>query len=633
MLSGVATVAFATALAGPAQAQGWLGAKPYVAGDIHNHTTCIDGSVSVQWLLDKSLDTWGLDWFVHANHGGSGTRDCRFMDPEYDASNSGEGHYWVETLGQKIQNITINSIKGDVATSNEYSPSGATHQLMWRWQSVQEVDYPIVSERGRFYKKPAIEGVEQNVPGHEHADTAIVAGQSPKNGLGDANAMAQYEYLFDRNDTDTSGGAGQGWTGKINGVDANTGAAGDVKTLKGVKWQQANYPLSGYFIPTHVERRGPYNPTANSGYNIENFRDENNAGPTVAFGFEGPGHSAEHDRGSYGTGAVGGGTYGGRGIYVAQIGGLWDAMLHEGRNWFFFGSSDFHQRGIFGPSDKYTTGDFYPGEYERNYIRPASAAQLRPQNVIDGLRSGNSYNVMGDLIANDMVFKACSDDTGACAEMGQTLVIPPGGPVTVTMTVTTPRDNNSPYTFANPLLKQIGVSQPLNAPVLDHVDFIKGFVDKKYLPTNPQYKVATYTPGGISPLFKTFSKRNWSVAGDKRTMTFKMLNNQAAFYIRARGTNVPQGVPNVTDSRGNPLLDTNINNVPCSDAACPAHMPIAPVGSPIAGQKYVDFDVEGWSSLWFYANPIFVRPSNLPMLPVEQANLQASRVAIQASAQ
>ena len=156
LLSGVATVALATTFAGGAQAQSWLGAKPYVAGDIHNHTTCIDGSVSVQWLLDKSLDTWGLDWFVHANHGGSGTRDCRFMDPEYDGSNSGEGKYWVETLGKKIQNITIEKIKGDVLTSTEYSPTGAAHQLMWRWQSVQEVDYPIVSERGRFYKKPAI---------------------------------------------------------------------------------------------------------------------------------------------------------------------------------------------------------------------------------------------------------------------------------------------------------------------------------------------------------------------------------------------------------------------------------------------------------------------------------------------
>ena len=628
LLSGVATLALS---AGGAQAQSWLGGQPrWVAGDIHNHTTCIDGSVSLQWLLDKSLDTWGLDWFVHANHGGAGTRDCRFMDPEYDGSATGEGHYWVETLGQKIQNVTIDKIKGDFAESNEYSPSGANHQLMWRWQSVQEVDYPIISERGRFYKKPAIEGVEQNVPGHEHADTAIIAGQSPKNGTGDANAMAQYEYLFDRNDQDTSGGGGQGWTGKITGPEANTGLAGDSKTLKGVAWQQANYPLSGYFVPTHVERQGPFNPAANKGYNIENFRDENNAGPTVAFGFEGPGHAAEHERGSYLPKAVGGGTYGGRGYYVAAVGGVWDALLHEGRNWFYFGSSDFHQRGIFGPSDKYTTADFYPGEFERNYVR-TNAQNLRPQNIVDGLRSGNSYNVMGDLIGNDMVYRACSEDTGACAEMGQTLVIPPGGAVRVDMTVSTPRDNNSPYTFANPLLAQIGVSQPLNAPVLDHIDFIKGYVDKKVSPTSPFYKVPTYTPTGTPALFRTFNKKNWSANGVLRTVSFRITNNQEAFYIRARGTNLPPGVPNVTDSQGNPLVDTNIDNVPCLDAACPAHLPIAPAGSPIAGKKFVDFDVEAWSSLWFYSNPIFVRPSNKPMLAVEQAAILASRTALQAS--
>src|SRR5262249_35785314 len=37
----------------------------YVAGDIHNHTTCSDGSISMQKLVKKSTDTrdtpWGLD--------------------------------------------------------------------------------------------------------------------------------------------------------------------------------------------------------------------------------------------------------------------------------------------------------------------------------------------------------------------------------------------------------------------------------------------------------------------------------------------------------------------------------------------------------------------------------------------
>ena len=68
----------------------------------------------------------------------------------------------------------------------------------------------------------------------------------------------------------------------------NSGTAGHQKALSGIKWLQANYPLQSYVIPTHTERQGPFNPTASKGYNIEHFRDFNNAGPTVAFGIESP---------------------------------------------------------------------------------------------------------------------------------------------------------------------------------------------------------------------------------------------------------------------------------------------------------------------------------------------------------
>src|SRR5689334_19076252 len=54
-------------------------AGTYVSGDFHNHTTCSDGSISMQKLIRKATDTnetpWGLDWFVQAGHGGSGNRN------------------------------------------------------------------------------------------------------------------------------------------------------------------------------------------------------------------------------------------------------------------------------------------------------------------------------------------------------------------------------------------------------------------------------------------------------------------------------------------------------------------------------------------------------------------------------
>src|ERR1700736_649309 len=68
--------------------------NPYVAGDMHNHNTCTDGSVSAGYAIDRSVATgvtagggtnFGLDWFTLGNHGGSGNRDCRFSDPSYNA--------------------------------------------------------------------------------------------------------------------------------------------------------------------------------------------------------------------------------------------------------------------------------------------------------------------------------------------------------------------------------------------------------------------------------------------------------------------------------------------------------------------------------------------------------------------
>src|SRR5688572_17868780 len=126
-----------------------------------------------------------------------------------------------------------------------------------------------------------------------------------------------------------------------------------------------------------------------------------------------PGHGASDNRGEYSpdrnsingvrVDSVGGTTYGGTGVYGAQIGGVWDALLGEGRNWWFFASSDWHNRGAFGPDDRRTTQDFYPGEYQRDYVmlrdkdgkhewgQHKRKDQLTPQQIVDGLRSGNSW--------------------------------------------------------------------------------------------------------------------------------------------------------------------------------------------------------------------------------------------------
>ncbi len=137
-----------------------------------------------------------------------------------------------------------------------------------------------------------------------------------------------------------------------------SGVRGHAKTVDALKWMASYHPYSSYYVPAHLERAGPFNPDGNNGFNIEHLRNFNNAAPKVAFGFESqPGHGASDNRGEYSpdrnsingvrVDSVGGTTWGGTGVYAGQVGGVWDALLGDGRNWWFFASSDWHNRGSF----------------------------------------------------------------------------------------------------------------------------------------------------------------------------------------------------------------------------------------------------------------------------------------------
>jgi len=694
----------------------------YVAGDVHNHTTCSDGSTSMQKLIQKSTDKtaetpWGLDWFVQAGHGGNGNRNCTLAEdqealdtPAYPVTTQGPGTTWV-SLG-----ITP---KGQ--------PSGNN---MWRWQSVQEFQYPLTEYLAAYKNRPMFMGIESVAPGHEHISMSVITGQMPValddvtlpttpgySALGSATALAQWEYCFDRADTDISRGnlavgdpTGNNWDcsvpGSANSADPSwnataqklipaggngTGVLGHQKALESLKWMAAFHSNGSYYLPTHLERAGPFNPDGNNGFNIEHLRNFNNAAPDVAFGFETqPGHHASDNRGEYAVerntiggvrvDSVGGTTYGGTGVYGAVVGGVWDALLGEGRNWWFFGSSDWHNRGTFGSDDRRTTQDFYPGEYQRNYALVRNGTdKLRPQTIVDGLRSGNVFVSSGQLI-DRLAFVACASYPGllaksnaaveavaiaaansetapaasGCATMGEKLKVRPGAEIVLSIVVRDPEGTNySPYTFPNPSLAQVGINQPLNAPVLDHIDLIRGLVTGYRAPGSPEYSGEwprntnwlradgttadlSVVPAGAkntsAAVIRTFSGEGdsaWTpvTAADGSTlfkMTYRIPAVQASQYVRLRGTNLPPSVPYETDADGNPLADvyTNASNpsrltIPCSTAptggsqfnGCPDHLEEAAAPSPIAGQKAVSYDVSAWADLWFYSNPIYVEVS------------------------
>ena len=316
--------------------------------------------------------------------------------------------------------------------------------------------------------------------------------------------------------------------------------------------------------------------------------------------------------------SVGGTTYGGTGVYGAQVGGVWDALLGEGRDFWFFASSDWHNRGMFGPDDRRSTQDFYPGEYQRDHVMVRNASRrhgdddwdddrhhgkgknkrkLSPQEIVDGLRSGNSFTATGQLI-DRLAFVACADlllgqatpardaidnaiveaftvaaavkntdfDTDNCATMGEKLVVRPGADIIVSIVVRDPSGTNySPYSFANPSLAQIGMIQPINMPVLDHIDVIRGMVTGYKNPndllnyagewprdwlTNPNMaNVPPAAKNTTASVIKTFNRHTWKdTVGDFVKMTFRIPAVKASQYVRLRGTNMPASVPNETDA-------------------------------------------------------------------------------------
>ena len=109
--------------------------------------------------------------------------------------------------------------------------------------------------------KLAINGVEQNVPGHEHCSTAIHQYD------GTATAISEWEYRFDKSDKDNSR---NGETGLLGDTLAKTNSS-KADAILGVQWMQALVDkgiANAWVVPAHVERAWSYS--------IEDFRNWRN---------------------------------------------------------------------------------------------------------------------------------------------------------------------------------------------------------------------------------------------------------------------------------------------------------------------------------------------------------------------
>lgn len=536
------TVALLLASAGLVQP---ISAQSYLTGDFHQHTTYTDGSYTIGHMMSKN-NQYGLQWWANSEHGGGFTTNARVTGKD----NNNTIEYW--------DSYVPNPIIGTVSMSG-------THQKMWRWQMLRDSSFTeILKARLLYPTKTILQSYEMNVPGHEHGSMGLITNQFTA--TPNCSPIAQFEFMFDNSDADLIGGATQGWT--------KSTLTGHAKTIEALTWLNANYPTSSYLVPAHPERKQQ----TSGGYTIAAFRDMNNAAPTVCFGFESmPGHQKDggRGRGGYGTSAVGGGTYGGAGFFSAIVGGLWDALLSEGRNFWLFANSDCHDE----------DGDFYPGEYQKNYTYTDGKTA---QNIVDGLRSGNNWVVEGDLIDSLIYNIETVDQARTKAVMGSNLIVNKGKSVKITIKARDPQgaNYNTYSTYTN--------------PVLNHIDIIKGKVTGKIDPASSKYSEQTVSTTSVIARFdaaggvtdtKNITSQKWTSLGNGWVeMSMIVPNITDSVYFRLRGSNFGLNVTNETDADGNPLADVLMGT---NDA------------------------VKAFADLWFYSNPIFVYTT-----PVKVAKFQ-----------
>lgn len=513
----------------------------WVAGDYHTHTNISDGSYKAKKVAQMAV-VYGLDWYAATDHGG--------------------------VMSDRL-----------------------------RWKSIlAEGSDQVYQNRATIMQ---INGFELNVPGHEHASIGMIGDEQEVR-----EQLAVFAYLFDSNDHSKD----KNLTSRMKTLVDETGIVKNTtndhaKALEAATYLQENFARSSYFLPNHPSRK--------LRYTAKDLRELNDAAPDVFFGMELiPGHQKASFRGefsffSYADEKLGmlvtipskgassvekmvvnyinanrkpqriddkstileslavyvpkQRTYGGADYMLAKVGGLWDAMLTEGRAFWVFGNADFH-------SNKGAVADFWPGEYVKQY---SYVQNVSYQGILDGMRSGNTFVVTGDLI-HALDFHITAQDLTS-KTMGETLVTN-GNAVTITVRFMSPATN---YAKSD---DRSNIKQINEVPVVDHIDIIAGEV-------TGIFKDDTIDTVDTVKVIKTLTQADWVLDTEgyyATSLTVPAMEKD--MYYRLRGTNQAIDRDGQTDAQGNPLIDTPWDEMKGTNSAA-----------------------EAFGDLWFYSNPIFVR--------------------------
>jgi len=502
----------------------------WLAGDLSTRTYLTDGRSSERVIASKVMtgdrSGYGLSYLANAEPGGQSARNA---------------------AGQRFA-----------------AP-------VWRWQTLALDSFPqIVAARKAHPGDFFIQGLQWDAPTRGAVSVGIVGAAN------EPQAIADFEYRFDAADRDTS---------RPDKSKENT-TAHDASL--GASYLQRHYAADSYAVVDH--------PSRDLGWTVGDLRTLQDAAPSVVCGFEGfPGDQAAAARGGYGDYFDASGhevsdpaaadpaetalarTYGGADPMVAKVGGVWDALLGEGRRWFVFGDSDFkwwttRYKDQSGKVVGASYSDFWPGQYDKTWTYVPGRGY---PGVVAAVKSGDSFIVNGDLI-DALDFHAALGCTSRT--MGQTLTVGRGRKIVITVAVKSPGKNHA--------------GQRVHP---DHIDLIAGDITRRIPPSNPAYQTkASNSTAHVVVSFPWATMRivaGWRVA----TVAFVL---RTGTYFRLRGTNLAPDTPNQTDAAGDPLIDTlTYRTLPNPNPAKVATQPTVTINTP----------QQAWADLWFYSNPIFVK--------------------------
>lgn len=292
------------------------------------------------------------------------------------------------------------------------------------------------------------------------------------------------------------------------------------------------------------------------------LRVRHDAAPEIYRGMEGaPGHQAGglayHGlqkldktgapagfRGGYAN--AGAHTLGGFDQMTAVVGGLWDALLGEGRRFWIVATSDSH---VNYTETSRSGSDFWPGQFHKTYVhaRPTYA------DVLDALRAGRIFAVAGDLITALDVTASVADRS---ADAGGTLRVAPGERVRIRLRFHDPETPN--HRGDNPRVRRVDVIVgELTGPSTGERDELRA----------GQATAPDSDRNETTKVFARLDAEMWRKESDDGTYSVEVMLPPAggSMYVRVRGTSSPDLEPQMDERGENP-----------------------------------------WMDLWFYSNPIFV---------------------------